>query len=143
MFIKFFRETQGCKQACVGAVLKKFVIFTGKHLCMSLFLGSCECNSSEIFVKFSEKQRDVNRRFFLVTIAKFLRRPIMKNFWKRLLLPCQISMIENFIKQRFYLVLTKVENQTFSSYSIWETLKPSDIRRNNYFLKYPSLVPLK
>ena len=53
-------------------VLKKCTIFTGKHLCWSLF-----CN----FIK-----KRLQHRCFPVNIAKFLRTFILKNICERLLL---------------------------------------------------------
>ena len=53
------------------SVLKKFLIFTGKHLCWSLFLIS------------SIKKRH-EHSYFPVNIVKFLRTPILKSNCKRL-----------------------------------------------------------
>ena len=50
------------------AVLKNF-IFTGKHLCWSLFIN-----------------KTLQHRYFLVNIEKFLRTPTLKNIYERLLL---------------------------------------------------------
>ena len=55
--------------------LKNFAIFTGKHLCWSLFI----------------KNR-LQQRCFLVNIGKFLRAPILKNICKRLLLNRTVSL---------------------------------------------------
>ena len=64
------------------AVLKNFVIFTGKHMCWSEYLfnkvaGLKACN----FIK--ERLQD---RCFPMNIANFLRTPILKNIYERLLL---------------------------------------------------------
>ena len=58
------------------AILKHFVIFTGKHLCnvqASIFnrvAGHQACN----FIK-----KRLQHRYFLANIKKFIRRPILKN----------------------------------------------------------------
>ena len=57
----------------IKTVLKNFGIFTGKHLCWGLFLikeGLKACN----FIK-----KRLQHRYFPVDIAKFLRKPILKN----------------------------------------------------------------
>ena len=56
------------------AVLKKFAIFTGKHLLKSLF------NKVQLFKK------RLQHSCFPVNVAKFLRTHILKNRCKRLLL---------------------------------------------------------
>ena len=60
-----------------GFLLKKMFlkissIFTGKHVCWSLFLGLQACN----FIK-----KRLQRRCFVVDIAKFLRVPLLKNIY--------------------------------------------------------------
>ena len=56
------------------SVLKKFAIFTRKHLCWSLF---------DVFgVNFIKKR--LQHIHFPVNITKFLRTPILKNIWERL-----------------------------------------------------------
>ena len=61
------------------AILKHFVIFTGKHLCRSLFVkkvaGRHACN----FIK-----KTLQHRYCLVNIRKFIRRTILKNISKQL-----------------------------------------------------------
>ena len=56
-------------------VLKNFEIFTGKHLCWSLFLTKLQ--------GFRPKRR-LQHRCFPVIIAKFLRIPSFKNICERL-----------------------------------------------------------
>ena len=56
-------------------VLKNFTIFTGKHLCWSLF--------GVFGVNFIKKR--LQHIYFPVNITKFLRTPILKNVWERLL----------------------------------------------------------
>ena len=64
------------------AVLKNFSIFTGKHLCWSLFSIKLQaCNFIYIFIK-----KRLRYRCFPVNITNFLRPPILKNICKRLLL---------------------------------------------------------
>ena len=62
---------------CRKKFLKNFANFTGKHLCWSDFLIK--------FVKNFVKKR-LQHRFFTVKFAKFLRTPILKKIYKRLLL---------------------------------------------------------
>ena len=61
------------------AILKQFVIFTGKHLCWGLLFnkvaGHQDCN----FIK-----KRLQHRYFLANIRKFIRRPILKNICKKL-----------------------------------------------------------
>ena len=61
-----------------GGVLKNFVIFTGKHLCWSLFLIKLQA------CKFIEKR--FQHRCFSFHVKKFLRTPILKNIREWLLL---------------------------------------------------------
>ena len=55
-------------------VLKHFVIFTRKHLCLSLFA---------VFGDNSIKKR-LQYRYFPVNITKFLKKPFLKNICERL-----------------------------------------------------------
>ena len=66
-------------------VLKNFVNFTGKRLSWSVFLIK--------FVKNFVKQR-LQHRHFPLKFAKFLRRPILKNIYERLLLYMRWSAIQ-------------------------------------------------
>ena len=63
------------------AVLKNFAIFTGKHLCWSLFLIQLRVFRSVTLLK-----RNSQHRCFPVNIAKFLRTPFFRNIWEQLLL---------------------------------------------------------
>ena len=66
--------------------LKFFGIFTGKHLCWSLFKKVPDhqaCN----FLK-----KRLQHRCFLVHIAKFLRTPLLKNICERLLLHLEVRL---------------------------------------------------
>ena len=58
-------------EAVTGGVLKNFVIFTGKHLCWSLFLIKLQA------CKFIEKR--LQHWCFPLHVRKFLRTPILKN----------------------------------------------------------------
>ena len=61
------------------AVLKNFAIFTEKPLCWSLFLHKNTGLQSWNFIK-----KRLQRRFFPVNIAKFLRTTVLKNICERL-----------------------------------------------------------
>ena len=63
-------------EAATGDVLKNFVIFTGKHLCWSLFLRKFQA------CKFIEKR--LQHLCFPLHVRKFLRTPILKNINERL-----------------------------------------------------------
>ena len=65
------------------AVRKNFTIFTGKHLCWSLFWDEVEIKARKTW-NFIEKR--LQHRFFSVNIAKFLTTPVLKNISARLLL---------------------------------------------------------
>ena len=65
-------------EAATGGVLKNFVIFTGKHLCLSLFLIKFQT------CKFTEKRPQ--HWCFPLHVRKFLRTSILKNISERLLL---------------------------------------------------------
>ena len=61
------------------AILKHFVIFTGKHLCRGLFFNKDAGHQACNFIK-----KRPQHRYFLANIGKFIRRPILKNISKRL-----------------------------------------------------------
>ena len=63
------------------ALLKNIAIFTGKHLCWSLFLIKLEDLRACNFIK-----ERLHHRCFPVDIVKFLRTSILKNIHKQLLL---------------------------------------------------------
>ena len=73
-------KTRSSHQKCSikEAILKNFAIFTGKRPCWSLFLTKLQ---TCYFMK-----RRLHHRYFPMDIAKFLRTPILKNIWERLLL---------------------------------------------------------
>ena len=52
------------------AILKHFVIFTGKHLCWGLFLNKVAGHKACKFIK-----KRLQHRYFLVNIGKSVRRP--------------------------------------------------------------------
>ena len=65
-------------EAATGDVMKKFIIFIGKHQCWSLFSINLQaCN----FIK-----KRLQHRCFPLHVRKFLRTPILKNISERLLL---------------------------------------------------------
>ena len=70
-----------------GGVLKNFVIFTGKHLCWSLFLIKLQA------YKFIEKR--LQNWCFPLHVRKFLRTSILKNISERLLVI--ILLVQQFI----------------------------------------------
>ena len=74
-------------EAATGGILKKFVIFTGKHLCWSLFLIKLPA------CKFIEKR--LQKWCFSSHVRKFLRKPYLKNISKRLLMI--ILLVQQFI----------------------------------------------
>ena len=63
------------------AVLKNLSILTGKYLCSRFFLIKLGPFRSATFLK-----RDPNAGVFLVNIAKFSKKVILKKFGERLLL---------------------------------------------------------
>ena len=65
-------------EAVTGGALKDFVIFTGKHLCWSLFLIKLQA------CKFIEKR--LQHWCFVLNVKKFSRTPILKNIREQLLL---------------------------------------------------------
>ena len=71
-----------------NAVLRNFAIFTGKHLCWSLFL-----------INFIKKR--LQHRYFPENIVELLRTPIMKSICERLLLQIQKQPPEVFYKKCF------------------------------------------
>ena len=56
------------------AILKHFVIFTGKHLCRGLLFNKVASHHACNFTK-----KRLQHRYYLVNIGKFTRRPILKN----------------------------------------------------------------
>ena len=67
------------------SILRNFAIFTGKHLCWSLFLIKLQAFKSAILLK-----RDSSTGAFL-NIVKFLRTPVLKNICERLLMVSNTS----------------------------------------------------
>ena len=55
----------------IGVVLKNFAIFTGKHLCLSLFLIKLQ--------GFNFIKKGLQHRCFPVNIAKFLRTAFLEH----------------------------------------------------------------
>ena len=73
-----FMNTRRIHQRCSleKTSLKNFAIFTGKHLCRSLFLIKLQINFLINFIK-----KRLQHRCFSVNIDKFLITPILKNIW--------------------------------------------------------------
>ena len=67
------------KEKIKKAILKHFVIFTGKHLCWGLFFNKVAGHQACNFIK-----KRLQHRHFLANIRKFIRRPILKNICERL-----------------------------------------------------------
>ena len=61
------------------AVLKHFVIFTGKHLWQSLLFNQVEGHQTCGFIK-----KRLQHRYFLVNFGKFIRTPKLKKISERL-----------------------------------------------------------
>ena len=61
------------------AILKHFVIFTGKHLCRGLFFNKVAGHQPCNFIK-----KRPQHRYYLANIRKFIRRTILKNISERL-----------------------------------------------------------
>ena len=75
MFEKYNEQEVFCKKK---GVLKDFAIFTGKHLCWSLFLKKNTNLQAWNFIK-----KRLKHMYFTVNIAKLLRTFILKNIWER------------------------------------------------------------
>ena len=61
------------------AILKHFVIFTGKNLCWGLVFNKVAGHQACNFIK-----KRLQHRHFLANIRKFISRPILKNIYERL-----------------------------------------------------------
>ena len=79
------------------AILKHFVIFTGKHLCRGLFFNKVAGHEACNFIK-----KRLQHRYFLANIKKFIRRPILKNISKQL--RCWKVFCDNIYQIRLALV---------------------------------------
>ena len=66
------------------AILKHFVIFTGKHLCRGLFFNKVAGHQACNFIK-----RRLQHRYFFANIRIFIRRPIL--FWTTLANGCLVG----------------------------------------------------
>ena len=80
-FQKYMKQKQPPEVFCEKVVFKNFAMFTGKHLCQSLFFNKVTVPSSAALLK----KRPLHR-CFRVNIVKFLRMLILKNACERLLL---------------------------------------------------------
>ena len=98
-------QKQGISQKlCEKGVNENFAIFTGKHLCWSLFLIKLQTSKTKHILKIlrcshckifnvclateacNVIKKKLHHSFFPVNIAKFLRTPVLKNIYERLLL---------------------------------------------------------
>ena len=75
------------------AILKHFVIFTGKQLCRGLFFEKVAGHQACNFIK-----KRLQHRYYLANIGKFIRRPILKNISKQL--HCWKEFCENVFHMR-------------------------------------------
>ena len=71
-----------------NTVVKNFVIFTGKHLCWSLFFNRNAGLQTRNFIK-----KRLQHRCFLDNAAKFISTAILKNICERLLLEVFLFML--------------------------------------------------
>ena len=69
------------------AVLKNFIIFTGRQLCWDLFFNKNAGLQGPSFIK-----KRLEHRCFFANIEKFLRTPILKNICERLLLRVSLEL---------------------------------------------------
>ena len=90
-------------------VLKNFANLTRKHLCWNLFLIN-------LFIK---KLQD---RYFLVKFAKFLRKPILKDICRRLLLSLLSISISR--QQLFLENLSKIPRKQLSFMNSAAAIQP-------------------
>ena len=78
-------------------VLKNLEYFTGKRLCWSLFLKKLQTFSKACNII----KKRLQNRCFPVKFTKFLRTPILKNIYERLLLCCFLTALIFWSKNRF------------------------------------------
>ena len=82
-----------------GGVLKNFVIFTGKHLCWSLFLIKLQA------WKFIEKS--LQHWCFPLHVKKLSRTPILKNIREQLLLIILLVLSNLFVSGCLFTMIQK------------------------------------
>ena len=104
-------------EAVTGGVLKNFVIFTGKHLCWSLFLIKLQA------CKFIEKR--LQHWCFPLHVKKFLRTPILKNIRERLLLIILLVLSNLFVFGCLFTMIKK--NWSFGEENVhWNYIMESN-----------------
>ena len=74
------------------AILKKFAIWKGKHLCRGLFFIKVAGLRPLTVLK-----KGLQHRYFLVNVRKFIKIPILKNICERLLLHFWKLFCENIL----------------------------------------------
>ena len=120
------------------AVFKNFAIFTGKRLYWSLFLIKLQAVAC-IFIK----TRPLHR-CFSVSIAKFLRTPILKNIYEQLLLTTSMVIwLLSFLFQRTQLLCLEILYDDFHSFirSIKiQYAKKSTVKLNHLQMLYRTAV---
>ena len=88
--LQLFRETtyrsSHQRYSLKKAIFKNFTIITGKHLCWSLSLITYIIYIIKNFIK-----KRLKHRCILVNIAKFLKAPILKKIYERLLLNTNVQ----------------------------------------------------
>ena len=95
------------------AILKHFVIFTGKHLCRGRFLNKVAGHQACIFIK-----KRLQHKYYLADIGKFIRRPIVKNISKRL--HCWKVSSEN-----IYHIRSELSKRNYWRLAVWKVTQIS------------------
>ena len=96
---KTFQIDDDYLEAAAGGGIKNFVIFTGKHLCWSLFLIKLQA------CKFIEKR--LQHWCFLLHVKKFSRTPILKNIREQLLLIIMLVLSNLFVFRCLFTMIKK------------------------------------
>ena len=78
--LNIFHKSSHRKCSVRSAILKHFAIFPGKHQCWSLFLITLQAWSPQLY------QKENRTQLFSFEYCQILRRPILKNICKLLLL---------------------------------------------------------
>ena len=93
------------------AILKHFVIFTGKHLSRGLFFNKVSDHQACNFIK-----KKLQHRYFLANIEKFIRRPTLKN--STIQLHCWKLLCENLFQIR-----SELSKRNYWWLAVWKVLK--------------------
>ena len=100
--------------------LENFAIFTGKHLCRSLFFVKVASLRPETLFK-----KRLQHRCFLVNIKKFLRAPILKNiceccFW---IVMFPRNHLHHFWIHNFVLHIQRIIQKKYGRIGFWQSQK--------------------